>query len=133
MDKNTLFQTELKEAFLSPSLRPHPSPHPPPSSSYYPTTSCRPPSSHPFSSSSPYPNPSSQPPPAPVSIAEAVSFDQMACRKNDQICLFAFLGILLTIFLFIIDYDVELGQFVNDYECFLVKCLISCRKMIFFF
>ena len=126
MEKNALFRTELAEAFLSPSRRPQPSSHP---SSYYPPTSCRPPPSHPVvgsSSSSPSPNPSSRP--VATSIAEAVSFDQMAGRKNDQICLFAFFGVFLTIFLFIIDYDVELGQFVNEYECFLVKCLISCRQ-----
>ena len=52
-------------------------------------------------------------------------YDKFASKKNDQICLFALIGIILAITLMLSDYDPEQRSYENTPLCILLKTLIT--------
>ena len=57
-------------------------------------------------------------------------YDTVATKKNDLLCIFAGIGIILQIYLLIIDYDTETRSYIHTERCYYVKILISVTSAI---
>lgn len=57
-------------------------------------------------------------------------YDMVATRKNDIMCFFALLGIVLEIGLLIIDFDTENNVYVQTEQCYIIKMIIFSTTVI---
>lgn len=57
-------------------------------------------------------------------------YDMVATKKNDILCFFALIGVILQISLLLIDYDFENNVYISNEQCFLIKILIFLTTMI---
>lgn len=57
-------------------------------------------------------------------------YDKVASKKNDQICFFALIGLILAITLMLTDYDPETRTYDNTPVCIFLKTLITISTMI---
>ena len=57
-------------------------------------------------------------------------YDRVATKKNDLLCLFALIGLVLQMVLLLIDFDVETKAYVHTEQCYILKCIISGSTLI---
>ena len=57
-------------------------------------------------------------------------YDTVATKKNDYLCLFALIGIILQITLLLIDYDSDARVYVHTEQCYYIKYMISGSTLI---
>lgn len=57
-------------------------------------------------------------------------YDMVATKKNDWLCFFALLGVILQIVLLFVDFDTEKLIYIETKQCYILKMMISASTLI---